>query len=148
MFGELKIGNFGWKTVVFMKSGVQEVERAHNRQLLAVLDGKQLFLLNQVFRRSRQLKIGFFRWKTAVFIKSGVQEVQKAQNQHFQMENSCFYKIRCLGCSGSLKSAILDGKQLFLLNQVFRRSRELKIGNFAWKTAVSIKSGFQDVQGA
>ena len=156
------------KTVVFIKSGVQEVQRAQNRQFCmenscfykirflggsgslksAILDGKRLFLLNQVFRRSRELKIGNFRWKTAVFIKSGVQEVQKAQNQHFQMENSCFYKIMVLGCSGSLKSAILDGKQLFLLNQVFRRSRELKIGNFAWKTAVSIKSWFQDVQGA
>ena len=76
------------------------------------------------------------------FAKLGVWEVHRAQNRQFCMENSCFYKIRVLGCSGSLKSAILDGKQLFLLNQVFRRSRELKIGNFAWKTAVSIKSGF------
>ena len=91
----------------------------------------------------RELKIGNFGWKTVVFIKSGVQEVQRAQNRQFCMENSCFYKIRVLGCPGSLKSAILDGKQLFLLNQVFRRSRELKIGNFRWKTAVSIKSGFQ-----
>ena len=46
------------------------------------------------------------------------------------MENSCFYKIRFLGGPESLKSATLNGKQLFLLNQVFRRSRELKIGNF------------------
>ena len=44
MFRELKIGNFGWKTVV---------------------------LLNQVLRRSRELKIGNFAWKTAVSIKSG-----------------------------------------------------------------------------
>ena len=139
MFRELKNGNFGWKTVVFIKSGVQEVERAQNR----LFQMENSFLLNQVFRRSRQLKIGFFRWKTAVFIKSGVQEVQRAQNRQFQMENSCFYKIMVLGCSESLKSAILDGKQLFLLNQVFRRSRELKIGNFRWKTAVSIKSSFQ-----
>ena len=39
------------------------------------------------------------------------------------------------------KSAILDGKKLTLSNQVFRRSRELKIGYFRWKTAVDIKSG-------
>ena len=80
------------------------------------------------------------------------------------MENSCFYKIRVLGCSGSLKSAILDGKQLFLLNQlclggpeslksaildgkqlfllnqVIGRSGELKIGYFRWKASVFIKS--------
>ena len=112
----------------------------------AILDGKQLFLLNQVFRRSRKIKISTFRWKTAVFIKLGVQEVQRAQNRQFCMENSCFYKIRVLRCSGSLKSAILDGKQLFLLNQVFRRSRELKIGYFRWKTVVFIKSGVQEVE--
>ena len=156
------------KTVVFIKSGVQEVQRAQNRQFCienscfykirflggsgslksAILDGKRLFLLNQVFRRSKKLKIGYFRWKTVVFIKSGVQEVQRAQNRQFCMENSCFYKIRVLGCPGSLKSAILDGKQLFLLNQVFRRSRQLKIGFFRWKTAVFIKSGVQEVQRA
>ena len=39
------------------------------------------------------------------------------------------------------KSAILDGKKLTLSNKVFRRSRELKIGYFRWKTAVDIKSG-------
>ena len=114
----------------------------------AILDGKQLFSLNQVFRRSRELQTGTFRWKTAVFIKLGVQEVQRAQNRQFCMENSCFYKNRVLGCSGSLKSAILVGKQLFLLNQVFRRSRQLKIGFFRWKTAVFIKSGVQEVQRA
>ena len=30
------------------------------------------------------------------------------------MGNSCFYEISCLGRSEFLKSAILDGKQLFL----------------------------------
>ena len=74
----------------------------------AILNGKQLFLLNQVFKRSTELKIGYFRWKTAVFIKSGVQEVQRAQNRLFWMENSCFYEIRCLGGPESPKSSILD----------------------------------------
>ena len=130
-----------------------------------ILDGKQLFSQNQVFRRSRQLKIGVCRWKTAVFMKSGVQEVQRAQNRPFWMENSCFYRIRYLGGPDSLKSAffdknrflrgpkssksaIWDGRQLFLLNQVFKRSTELKIGYFRWKTAVFIKSGGQEVHRA
>ena len=38
----------------------------------AILDGKQLLVKNQVFRRSRELKLGYFRWKTAVYIKFGV----------------------------------------------------------------------------
>ena len=158
MFRELKIGNFGWKTVVFIKSGVQEVQRAQNRQFCmenscfykirvlgcpgslksAILDGKQLFLLNQVFRRSRQLKIGFFRWKTAVFIKSGVQEVQRAQNRQFQIENSCFYKIRFLAGSRKLKIGNFGWKRLCLFNQLFKRSREPKIGYLKRKTAVFI----------
>ena len=111
----------------------------------AILDGKELFLWNQVFGRSRELKIGNLRWKTAVFMKSSVQEVQRALNRLFWMENSCFYEIRCLGGPESSKSAILDGKQLFLWNQVFRRSRELKIIYFRLKTAVDVKSGvFRD----
>ena len=80
----------------------------------AILDGKQLFVKNQVFGRSRVRKIGCYRWKTAVLTKSAVQEVRRAQNRLFQIENSCFKKIRCLGGPESSKSAILDGKQLFL----------------------------------
>ena len=101
--------------------------------------------LSQQVQRAHNLLL---QMKTVVFIKSGVQEVQRAQNRQFCMENSCFYKIRVLGCSGSLKSAIFDGKQLFLLNQVFRRSRQLIIGFFRWETAVFIKSGVQEVQRA
>ena len=85
---------------------------------------------------SRELKIGYFRLKTAVCKKSGVQEVQRAQNRLFQIENSCFKKIRCLGGPESSKSAILDGKQLFVKNQLSRRSGELKIGYFRQKTGV------------
>ena len=85
----------------------------------AILDGKQLFLLNQVFGRSRELQIGYFRWKTAVFIKT-----------------------RCLGGSGTSKSAIIERKQLCLLTQPFiTRSKEPKIGYFRWKRAVYIKWG-------
>ena len=204
---ELKISYFRWKTAVVIKSVVQEVHRAQNRLFQiensylyqirclggpessksAILDGKQPFISNQVFRRSIELKIGFFRWKTAVIIQSGVQEVQRAQNRLFQIENSrlyqirflggpeikigyfrgktavfiksgvqevhrvqnwlfqmvnsCLSQIRCLGSPQSPKLAILDGKQLFISNQVFRRSIELKIGYFRWKTAVGIKSG-------
>ena len=77
----------------------------------AILDWKQLFLLNQVFSRSRERKIGNFElMERAVFIKYGVWEVQSAQNRLFYMENSCFYKIRCIGGSKSSKSAILHGK--------------------------------------
>ena len=35
------------------------------------------------------------------------------------MENSSWYQIRCLGGPESSKSAILDGKQLFISNSVF-----------------------------
>ena len=85
---------------------------------LAILDGKQMFLSNQVFGRFRYLQIGYFRWKTAVFIN-----------------------IRCLRGSGTPKSAIIDRKHLCLLNQPFiTRSREPKIGYFRWKRAVYIKS--------
>ena len=160
---ELKIGYFRWKTAVCKKSGVQEVQRAQNRLFQmenscfkkirflggpessksTILDGKQLFVKNQLSRGSRELKIGCHRWKTAVLTKSAVQEVRRAQNRLFQIENSCFKKIRCLGGPESSKSAILDGKQLFVRNQVFRRSRELKIGYFRWKTAAYIKSGVQ-----
>ena len=44
-----------------------------------------------------------------------------------------------MGGPESLKSAILDGKQLFLLIQVIERSRELKMGYFRWKASVFIK---------
>ena len=54
------------------------------------------------------------------------------------MENSCYKKIRCLGGPESSKSAILDGKQLFV-KKVFGRPRELKIGCLRWKTAVCKK---------
>ena len=152
---ELKIGVCRWKTAVFMKSGVQEVQRAQNRPFwmenscfyrIRYLGGPDslksaFFLQKQVLKRSIELKIGVCRWKTAVFTKSGVQEVHRAQNRLFQMENSCFNKIRCLGGPESSKSAILDGKQLFVKNQLSRRSRELKIGYFGWKTTVFIKSG-------
>ena len=40
--------------------------------------------------------------------------VQRPQNRLFQMVNSWFYKIRCLGGSETSKSVILDGKQLIL----------------------------------
>ena len=43
--------------------------------------------------------------------------------------------------SKTSKSAILDGKQLFTSNQLFRWFRELKIEYFRWETAVDIKSG-------
>ena len=114
----------------------------------AILDGKQLFLSNRVFRRSTDLKIGYFRWQTAVYMKSGVLEFQRPQNRLFQMVNSCLYQIRCLGVSENSKSAILDGKQLFMSNQVFRSFRDLKIGYFRWKTAIFIKSGVWEVQRA
>ena len=45
----------------------------------------------QVFKKCRGLKISYFRWKTAVSIK-----------------------VRCLGSAKGSKSAILDGKQLFI----------------------------------
>ena len=122
--------------------GVSETSKS------AILDGKQLFLSNQVFGRSKELKIGYFRWQTAVFIKSGVKEVQRPQNRLFQMVNSCFYQNRRLGGPKSSKSAILDGKQLFMSNQVFRSFRDLKIGYFRWKTAIFIKSGVWEVQRA
>jgi len=51
------------------------------------------------------------------------------------------WKLRCLGGSETSKSAILDGKQLFLSKQVYRKSRNPKIGYFRWKTAVFMKSG-------
>ena len=146
------MGYFRWQTAVYIKSGVCEVQRAQNRlfQMVnsclyeirclgvsktsksAILDGKQLFLSNRVFRRSRDLKIGYFRWQTAVYMKSGVLEFQRPQNRLFQMVNSCLYQIRCLGVSETPKSAILDGKKLFLSNQVFWRLRDPKIGYFKW----------------
>ena len=134
----------------------------------AIWDGKQLFLLNQVFKRSTELKIGYFRWKTAVDIKSGV-------FRNFPISFSCkkskmatFEKYTFIARKGlfyiknitkhhfkayfrsakTSKSAILDGKKLTLSNQVFRRSRELKIGYFRWKTAVCKKSGVWEVQSA
>ena len=64
------------------------------------------------------------------------------------MGNSCFYEISCLGRPEFLKWVTLDGKQLFLSNQVFRRSKELKIGHFRSKRAVFIKSGVQEVHRA
>lgn len=58
------------------------------------------------------------------------------------MEMICFDQISFLGGAESSNSAILDGKQLFfLLNLVFRRSRDLKIGYFRRKTVVNKKSG-------
>ena len=78
----------------FIKSGVLGGSEASKS---AILDGKQLLISNQVFRRLRDLKIGHFRWQTAVFIKS----------------------VYCLGGPETSKSAILDGKQLFMSNQVF-----------------------------
>ena len=88
-------------------------------------------------------------WKKGDFIKSGVQEVQRAQNRLFQIENSSLHQISCLGGAESSKLAILDGKQLFISNQVFRRSRELKLSYFSLKkTAVYIKSGVWEVQRA
>ena len=83
----------------------------------AILDGKQLFLLNQVIGRSGELKIGYFRWKRLCLF-----------NQLFKR------------CRESRKSAILNGKQLFLLYEGFR-SIELKIDSFRLKTAVYMKSG-------
>ena len=132
---QLKIGYFGRKTAVFIKSGGWENYRAQNRQSQmknrcfyeirclggpessksAILNGKELFLRNHVFGRSRALKIGNLKWKTAVFIKSVVQEAQRALNRLFQMENSCFYKIRWLGGPQSSKSAILDENPLFFM---------------------------------
>ena len=52
----------------------------------------------------------------------------------------CVYSISCLRGRESRKSAILNGKQLFLLYEGFR-SIELKIDSFRLKTAVYMKSG-------
>ena len=100
----------------------------------------------QVFRRCKDLKIGYFRWYTAVFVKSGVQEVQRPQIRLFQMINSCFPQISCLGGSETSNSPILDGKQLFLSNQVFRAFRDKKSGYFRGKTAVHIKTSVFQVE--
>ena len=51
------------------------------------------------------------------------------------MENSCLYEIRWLRGPQNSKSEIVDDIPLFLLNQVFRRFTEFKIGNLRWKTA-------------
>ena len=53
----------------------------------------------------------------------------------------CVYSISCLRGGESLKSAILNGKQLFLLYEGSTRSIELKIDSFRFKTAVYMKSG-------
>ena len=141
---ELKIGCHRWKTAVLTKPAVQEVRRAQNR----------LFQIeNSCFKKIRCLggpessKSAILDGKQLFLKKSGVQEVQRAQNRLFQIENSCLYQIRCLE-GQRLKSGILDGKQVFLLHQVFRRSIEFNIGFFRWKTAVDIKSGDQEVHRA
>ena len=66
--------------------------------------------------------------ENSCFIKSGNQEVQRPQNRLFLMVNSCFYQIRCLGGTEISKSAILDGKQLLISNQVLMRCTDRKIG--------------------
>ena len=81
-----------------------------------------------------------------MFGSLGVSETSKSaisDGKQLFVSNQVF---RSLGVSETSKSAILDGKQLFLSNQVFGRSRELKIGYFRWKTAVFIKSGVREVQ--
>ena len=57
---------------------------------------------------------------------------ERPQNGLFYMVNRCFSQISCLGGSENLILGILDGKQLFFSNQLFRRFRDLKIGYFRW----------------
>ena len=64
----LKISYLDGKQLFLSKSGVQEVQSAQNQ----LLDGKQLFYQDQVFRRCRVLKISYLDGKKRFLSKSGV----------------------------------------------------------------------------